>query len=154
MTAHTGAVPETPRKSDWRDAAACRTEDPEDFFPIGASPAAKAAERHAKTVCFACPSYQACGQWALETRQAFGIWGGMTEAERAKVLRRRGIRLSAVEDEAPQPVRPKRGPAQCGTRGGYQKHLREKTTICAPCRQANTDADNRLRRTGTSKVPA
>ncbi|MEU5593061.1 WhiB family transcriptional regulator [Streptomyces sp. NPDC020298] len=41
--------------------------------------------------------------------------------------------------------------SRCGTRPGYQKHLREKTEICAPCRQANTDADNRLRRTGTTK---
>lgn len=39
----------------------------------------------------------------------------------------------------------------CGTRPGYQKHQREGTEICAPCRQANTDADNRLRRTGTTK---
>lgn len=42
--------------------------------------------------------------------------------------------------------------AECGTRAGYQKHLREKTAICGPCRQANADADNRLRRTGTTKV--
>ncbi len=44
--------------------------------------------------------------------------------------------------------------ARCGTRPGYQKHLRENTEICAPCRQANTDADNRLRRTGTTKATA
>lgn len=42
----------------------------------------------------------------------------------------------------------------CGTRSGYQRHLREKTEVCSPCRQANTDADNRLRRTGTSKAAA
>lgn len=34
----------------------------------------------------------------------------------------------------------KRQPAKCGTRGGYKKHGREKTEICAPCRAANTAA--------------
>jgi transcription factor WhiB len=43
---------------------------------------------------------------------------------------------------------------RCGTRQGYQRHLREKTDICPPCRQANTDADNRLRRTGTTRATA
>ncbi|MFF4489477.1 WhiB family transcriptional regulator [Streptomyces sp. NPDC001544] len=42
----------------------------------------------------------------------------------------------------------------CGTRGGYQRHYRQGTEVCGPCRQANTDADNRLRRTGTSKQVA
>jgi hypothetical protein len=42
----------------------------------------------------------------------------------------------------------------CGTRNGYQWHRRRGEGACQPCRQANTDADNRLRRTGTSKVPA
>jgi hypothetical protein len=40
--------------------------------------------------------------------------------------------------------------AKCGTRAGYQKHLRDHTEICDPCRQANTDADRRLRNTGTT----
>jgi hypothetical protein len=42
----------------------------------------------------------------------------------------------------------------CGTRRGYYRHLRIGESTCGPCRQANTDADNRLRRTGTSKVAA
>jgi WhiB family transcriptional regulator, redox-sensing transcriptional regulator len=99
MSAYTGSVPASRRKADWRDDALCRAEDPEDFFPVGATPVAKATERHAKAVCFRCPSLQACGQWALETRQPFGVWGGMTEAERAKILRRRKIRLPVFEDE-------------------------------------------------------
>jgi hypothetical protein len=38
----------------------------------------------------------------------------------------------------------------CGTRAGYRKHLKERTEICARCRKANSAADTRLRRTGTS----
>lgn len=152
MTAYQGQTPETRRKADWRDTAACRAEDPEDFFPIGATPAAKAIERHAKAVCWRCPSLEACGRWALETGQPFGIWGGMTEAERAKILRRRGIKLTPVEEEPAEPARPKRVPAKCGTRPGYLRHRAAGEVACAPCRQANTDADNRLRRTGTTRA--
>jgi hypothetical protein len=42
----------------------------------------------------------------------------------------------------------------CGSRSGYQRHLKRGEEPCDRCRQANTDADNRLRRTGTSKVAA
>lgn len=39
----------------------------------------------------------------------------------------------------------------CGTRNGYQWHRRNGEEACGPCRKANTDANNRLRRTGTTK---
>lgn len=42
--------------------------------------------------------------------------------------------------------------ARCGTRAGYLRHRKQGEDACRPCRQANTDADNRLRRTGTTKV--
>lgn len=41
---------------------------------------------------------------------------------------------------------------QCGTRPGYLRHRRLGETPCDPCKQANTDADNHLRRTGTTKA--
>jgi hypothetical protein len=44
---------------------------------------------------------------------------------------------------------PERG--YCGTRNGYLRHRRAGEEPCGPCRKANTDADNRLRRTGTTK---
>ncbi|MET8978517.1 WhiB family transcriptional regulator [Streptomyces sp. NPDC004539] len=44
--------------------------------------------------------------------------------------------------------------ALCGSRTGYRWHLRYGTEPCSACRRANADADNRLRRTGTSKVAA
>ncbi|MEU3700957.1 WhiB family transcriptional regulator [Streptomyces anulatus] len=39
---------------------------------------------------------------------------------------------------------------ECGTRGGYQKHRRNGEPACDPCRAANSDADRRLRNTGTT----
>lgn len=41
----------------------------------------------------------------------------------------------------------------CGTRKGYLRH-RARGEDCETCRKANTAADNRLRRTGTTKAAA
>lgn len=41
--------------------------------------------------------------------------------------------------------------AVCGTRRGYLRHRKHGEAACRPCLQANTDADNRLRRTGTTR---
>jgi hypothetical protein len=125
---------------------ACR-EDPDRMFP-----GTLAAEiEYAKRFCDRCPVIQQCGEWALATREPFGVWGGMSEAQRRNLLRQRGRGKGRGPKQA-APVKTPRKPAECGSRGGYQKHLRDKTEICAPCRRANTDADNRLRRTGTTKA--
>lgn len=45
----------------------------------------------AKSMCSVCPVQAACADWAIETGQEFGIWGGMTERERMKARKdRRG----------------------------------------------------------------
>lgn len=100
MSHYEGSVPDTPRAADWRDDAACAGEDSEIFFASEGTPAGQAKVRHAKVVCWSCPSMQACGQWAFETRQAFGVWGGVAERERRAILRRRGIRLLEDPDAA------------------------------------------------------
>ncbi|MFZ3558135.1 WhiB family transcriptional regulator [Streptomyces sp. BH055] len=43
---------------------------------------------------------------------------------------------------------------RCGTPAGYRLHQQQSTKACDACRQANTDADSRLRRTGTTKALA
>jgi hypothetical protein len=46
----------------------------------------------------------------------------------------------------PEPVkRPKRELAPCGEWGGYQRHLRDKTTPCAECRKAAREYKRRWR---------
>ena len=72
----------------WGAQGACRHSDPELFFPIAAAgPAAGQADR-AKKVCAGCPVRRLCLEYALETGQGFGIWGGTTETERRKMSRR------------------------------------------------------------------
>lgn len=42
--------------------------------------------RAAKEVCQACPLQQECGDWAIETRQIYGVWGGIDAAERRQQI--------------------------------------------------------------------
>lgn len=46
-------------------------------------------EEAAKAVCRTCPVNQECLEHALESKEAYGIWGGLTELERKALLRRR-----------------------------------------------------------------
>ena len=71
----------------WRADAACRDGDSEIFFPVGDSDAALEVVEQAKAVCQTCPVREACLQYALETRQVDGIWGGTTEDERRRLRR-------------------------------------------------------------------
>ncbi|MFH9432886.1 WhiB family transcriptional regulator [Streptomyces rochei] len=77
---------------NWREHAACRTEDPDLFFPIGSTgPAALQAEQ-AKAVCRTCPVQEQCLRWALDTGQSIGVWGGTSETERRALKRREAVR--------------------------------------------------------------
>ncbi|MFI1562149.1 WhiB family transcriptional regulator [Streptomyces sp. NPDC020490] len=144
----------------WQKQAACRAEnvDPEWFFP----------ERHvaeialAREICAGCPVAREClidcmayeGGKPVGSRH--GVYAGLSPKQRQRLyeqLRTRAKTRPQPAEERPveKPAVKKREPARCGTRPGYQKHLREKTEICQPCRDANTAADRRLRNTGTTK---
>lgn len=77
---------------NWRNSAACRTEDPDLFFPIGTTGPAVVQAEQAKAVCRRCPVREPCLQWALETGQSIGVWGGTSETERRALKRRAGAR--------------------------------------------------------------
>lgn len=65
----------------WKVAGACRGLDPGIFYPeFGASP------EQAKAVCRTCVVQEPCLEYALEARERFGVWGGLTEKERRRVL--------------------------------------------------------------------
>ena len=70
----------------WRSAAACRSADPEVFFPISNSGKSLEQIAKAKAICAACPVGRECLAFALRTHQVYGIWGGATEEERAVAL--------------------------------------------------------------------
>jgi len=74
----------------WRRDALCRDTDPDLFFPVGTTGYALVQIERAKQVCGECPAARACLDYALETNQDSGIWGGTSEEER-RVLRRRYV---------------------------------------------------------------
>ncbi|QSB04436.1 WhiB family transcriptional regulator [Natronoglycomyces albus] len=82
---------------DWRHRAICRDEDPELFFPIGDTGPALGQIQQAKAVCGRCPVSESCLQWALESGQDAGVWGGLSEVERRELKRRSGLRTLAVQ---------------------------------------------------------
>lgn len=65
----------------WRDAA-CQTVDPDLFFPVSSLGPGRDEVARAKAICASCPVRRQCLQFALATRQAHGVWGGLTEEER------------------------------------------------------------------------
>ncbi|MFI5735861.1 WhiB family transcriptional regulator [Kribbella sp. NPDC051587] len=77
------------RAAGWILAAACREEDPELFFPIGTTGPSLLQAEAAKRVCARCPVQPDCLDWALETGQDAGIWGGTTDTERRLLKRTR-----------------------------------------------------------------
>jgi WhiB family redox-sensing transcriptional regulator len=84
----------------WRDSAACRTQDPELFFPIGTTGPALAQTELAKAVCRTCPVQEPCLHWALAsepTGRENGVCGGFSEDER-RALKRRAARLRRQPD--------------------------------------------------------
>ena len=73
---------------DWQMRAACRGVDSSVFFhPENERGAAKdERDRLAKRVCVRCPVIQECRRHALSVREPYGVWGGLSAAERAGLL--------------------------------------------------------------------
>ncbi|GGJ90494.1 hypothetical protein GCM10011583_22380 [Streptomyces camponoticapitis] len=68
---------------EWSARGACRAVDPDTLFVQGQE------QNRAKSVCLGCPVRTECLAHALDNREEFGVWGGMTERERRALLRRR-----------------------------------------------------------------
>ncbi|MCW1804206.1 WhiB family transcriptional regulator [Brachybacterium squillarum] len=66
----------------WAARGACAGMDPDEFFVQGTE------QNQIKTACGRCPVRTQCLADALDNRIDFGVWGGMTERERRRLLRR------------------------------------------------------------------
>jgi WhiB family transcriptional regulator, redox-sensing transcriptional regulator len=80
-------APRTALSRLWEQAA-CQSADPELFFPM-AGPRAGLTEIRAKAVCAGCPVREQCLDYAIETGQPHGVWGGATVDERHAIAARR-----------------------------------------------------------------
>ena len=74
----------------WRQHAICRDTDPDLFFPVGTTGQVLIQIDRAREVCNECPVKPDCLEFALETNQDSGIWGGTSEEER-RTMRRAAV---------------------------------------------------------------
>jgi WhiB family transcriptional regulator, redox-sensing transcriptional regulator len=79
-------------EAEWRESAACLTYPAILFFGMDENEGS--AERHsreeeAKSICLHCIVRAECLDYALTTRESYGIWGGLTELERKARLQGR-----------------------------------------------------------------
>ena len=74
---------------DWRADGACRTVDPDLFFPVAVGAVANRQIAKAQRICAGCPVRQQCLDFALRTPEPAGIWGGTTPEERSRARRAR-----------------------------------------------------------------
>ena len=97
---------EIDNRAGWWSRAACASADPELFFPISHSGPALGQVTRAKAVCARCDIQRDCLRYALGAGSIQGVWGGMTEEERRRLLRRqRRTGIPALSESPRAPVR-------------------------------------------------
>ena len=78
----------------WHRSAACRSVDPELFFPVSCAGPSRDQLERAKAVCAVCLVRPQCLQYAIAANEKFGVWGGMTEEERRRCAHRPRVRAA------------------------------------------------------------
>lgn len=108
----------------WRDRGACKGQT-DVMFPEDGQSAAPA-----KAICATCPVTAECLAFAMDEREDYGVWGGLSARDRRML--RRGERTSATEDELTDGYRP-----TCGTLHGRAVHRHHGERTCDRCREAH-----------------
>lgn len=76
---------------DWQFQGACREHGSEVFFhPQGERGSARRnRDAAAQAICATCPVVKQCREHALQVREPYGVWGGLTEDDREAIFSRR-----------------------------------------------------------------
>lgn len=97
-------LPQVPVSEEWnwQLEATCRGMDVEIFFHPSNERRRHKQRRidQAKAICDGCPVLQECRRHALRTREPYGIWGGLSEDERADILGVGNLRYPARRGRA------------------------------------------------------
>lgn len=67
-------------------AASCRGDDPDRYYAD-----AKEKDLPGRQTCFTCPVRADCLRYAIALGLRGGIWGGFTERERRRMMKKRGL---------------------------------------------------------------
>lgn len=135
------------RRADWMERGACHalveTIGPEKrnriFFPTQGESA-----NRAKAICAECPVAAECLEYALDTPERYGIWGGTSEKERRVLRRERGL-------TAPTGGRVRR-PIRHGENGSYKRCNQRPEGACDACKEAHAayNAERKAERRGAA----
>lgn len=109
----------------------CKGMDPAIFFPTRG-----ASLDEARAVCALCPVRVDCLDYAMQTAQKFGVWGGLSERERR--ARRTALHRAKTQ-----------GPVVHGTRTMFLRHKNAPDVwgpACEACKQAERDYNAVFRR--------
>ncbi|SNT47788.1 WhiB family transcriptional regulator [Rhodococcoides kyotonense] len=77
---------------EWQLRGSCREKGSSAFFHPWNERGTERVRRdeEAKQICSGCDVLTECRRYALEAREPFGVWGGMSESDRAQVYRSMG----------------------------------------------------------------
>ncbi|MFF3939823.1 WhiB family transcriptional regulator [Streptomyces phaeofaciens] len=146
----------------WEFSAACRHQDGDLWF-------SRRSWSRAMAICAACPVLDHCRDAVLQREKGLprcrrnGVIAGLTGPQRYALESRANRQTNrrpqartpppADPDAAHDPAGPPRGqPPPCGTRAGYQRHLRRREPVDEACRAANARGAGRYRRTGSTRA--
>ena len=73
-------------ETEWMQRGLCREIPPAVFFPSDG-----VGVEAARRICANCPVKEPCLEYALAFRIDHGVWGGCSERERRRILKRRRI---------------------------------------------------------------
>lgn len=111
-------------RPEWMENSNCLDADPETFFPVTQNDSFAA-----KLICAECPVLAKCALMAIETREQYGVWGGLTEDERKSVRRNPHrlayfhARLAEILDRSRASRLPHRRPEVHSTTPGASRHM-------------------------------
>jgi WhiB family redox-sensing transcriptional regulator len=76
--------------TEWMRSGRCREIQPATFFPSDG-----VGVESARRICAECPVKEPCLEYALAYRIDHGVWGGCSERERRRILKRRRLQVVA-----------------------------------------------------------
>lgn len=91
---------------DWRPRAACRVIDSDAFFHPEHERGIGRRQRktQAKQVGSGCAVIDQCRRHALAVEEPYGVWGGLTEADRSDIVRARRAAARDPQDGVRPPT--------------------------------------------------
>lgn len=84
QTSKCGREVQEMKETSWMRRGACRSYPPDTFFPSDG-----VGVERAKAICSGCPVADSCLNYALENRIDHGVWGGVSERGRQRLLRQK-----------------------------------------------------------------